>query len=65
MRVISSTLIRFEPKVFQQLEEMQRILGTHDFLDFNLEQDMAGNTRFAAKYQNAVCLVVQQEVMTG
>lgn len=53
MRVISSTLIRFEPKVFQQLEEMQRILGTHDFLDFNLEQDMAGNTKFAAKYQNA------------
>lgn len=32
---------------------MQRILGTHDFLDFNLEQDMASNTKFAAKHQNA------------
>lgn len=44
MRVISNTLIWFESEVFQQVEEMQRILGIHDFLDFNLEQDMASNT---------------------
>lgn len=34
--------------MFQQLEEMQRILGTHEFLDTNLEQNMASNTEFVA-----------------